>query len=122
MATSRQSTAAKRNPDDRRRRKPGSGSGDYYRVEVRPKSEFVTFRTHDIGEPGHVQRIAGKRRSGSWDDQTWLISKSDAHVEGGRLVADTPDVAAVLDKIGPAQHAYADRFEGQPLYNGPEKA
>jgi len=142
MATSKQKAAAKRNirkaqaawrsmsrtaharaqPEGRRRRKPGStGGGDYYRVEVRPKGEFVTFRTHDIGEPGHVQRIAGKRRSGSWDDQTWLISKSDAHVEGGRLVADTADVAAVLVKIGPAQHAYADRFEGHPRYNVPEK-
>ena len=141
MATSKQKAAAKRNtrkaqaarrsmsrtaharaqPEGRRRRKPGSGGGDYYRVEVRPTSEFVTFRTHDIGEPGHVQRIAGKRRSGSWDDQTWLISKSDAHVEGGLLVADTASVAAVLDQIGPAHHAYADRFEGHPRRNVPEK-
>ena len=89
MATSKQRTAAKRNvrkaqatwrsmswtarsraqPEGRSRRKPGStGGGNYYHIEVRPKGEFVTFRTHDIGEKGHVQRVAGKRRSGSWDD------------------------------------------------------
>jgi plasmid stabilization system protein ParE len=142
MATSKQRTAAKRNvrkaqatwrsmsrtarsraqPEGRGRRRPGTtGAGGYYHIEVRPKGEFVTFRTHDIGEEGHVQRVAGKRRSGSWDDQKWLISKSDAHMEHGQLVADTADVAAVLDKIGPARHVYADRFEGHPRYNVPEK-
>ena len=142
MATSKQRTAAKRNIgkaqatwrsmsrsarsraqlEGRRRRKPGStGGGDYYHIEVRPRGEFVTFRTHDVGEKGHVQRVAGKRRSGSWDDQKWLISKSDAHVERGRLVADTADVAALLDKIGPARHIDADRFMGHPRYNVPEK-
>jgi hypothetical protein len=142
MATSKQRTAAKRNvrkaqatwrsmsrtarsraqPEGRSRRKPGStGGGEYYHIEVRPKRAFVTFRTHDIGAKGHVQRVAGKRRSGSWDDQKWLISKSDAHVVNGRLVADTADVAAVLDKIGPARRMGADRFKGHPRYNVPEK-
>jgi len=142
MATSKQRTAAKRNvrkaqatwrsmsrtarsraqPEGRSRRKPGStGGGDYYHIEVRPKGEFVTFRTHDIGAKGHVQRVAGKRRSGSRDDQKWLISKSDAHVENGRLVANTADVAAVLAKIGPVRHMDADRFKGHPRYNVPEK-
>jgi hypothetical protein len=142
MATSRQGTAAKRNvgkaqatwrsmsraarsraqPQGRNRRKPGStGGGEYYHIEVRPKGEFVTFRTHDIGARGHVQRVAGKRRSGSWGDQKWLISKSDAHVEDNRLAADTADVAAVLDKIGPVRHLDADRFKGRPRRNVPEK-
>src|SRR5262249_44961493 len=142
MATSKQTTAARRNarkaqatwrslsrsarsraqPEGRSRRKPGStGGGQYYHIQVRPKREVGTFRTHEIGEEGHVQRVAGKRRSGSWDDQKWLISKSDAHVENGRLVADTADVAAVLDKIGPARHIDADRFIGQPRHNVPEK-
>ncbi len=142
MAASKQRTAAKRNirkaqaawrsmsrtarsraqPEGRRRRKPGStGAGEYYHIEVRPKREFVTFRTHDVGEKGHVQRVAGKRRSGSWDDQKWLISKSDAHLKNGRLVADTTAVAAVLDQIGPARHLDADRFKGHPRRNVPEK-
>jgi hypothetical protein len=88
---------------------------------VRPKRAFVTFRTQDVGPKGHVQRVAGKRRSGSWDDQKWLVSKSNAHVKNGRLVADTADVAAVLDRIGPVRHVGADRFKGHPRYNVPEK-
>jgi hypothetical protein len=70
--------------------------------------------------PGHIQRVAGKRSSGSWDDQKWLISKSDAHVESGRLVADTPEAAEVLEKIGPARQIEADRFKGHPRYDVPE--
>ena len=102
MATEKQREAARRNikkaqavwramsheeharaqPQGRGRKKPGTtGEGEYYRITVRPKEEFVTFRTQDVGEPGHVQRLAGKRGSGSWDTQAWLISKHDAHVE-----------------------------------------
>ncbi len=142
MATSKQRTAAKRNvrkvqatrrsmsrtarsraqPEGRSLRKSGStGGGGYYHIEVRPKREFVTFRTHDIGRKGHVQRVAGKRRSGSWDDQKWLISKSDAHMDNGRLIANTTEVAAVLEKIGPVRHLSADRFKGRPRFNVAEK-
>src|SRR5919204_6414091 len=104
MATTKQREAARRNikkaqaawksmshqqharaqPEGRKRKKPGTGGqGDYFHVTVRDKKDFVTFRTQDVGEPGHVQRVAGKRESGSWDTATWLISKEDAHVEGG---------------------------------------
>lgn len=78
------------------RKEPGSGSGTYYRVEVRPKREFVTFRYHDVGDPGHIQRLAGKRESGSWDTHAWLISKNDAHVEQDRLVPDSDDARRVI--------------------------
>ena len=37
------------------------------------------------------------------------------------LVADTADVAAVLDKIGPTRHIDADRFKGHPRDNVSEK-
>src|SRR5437588_10600631 len=110
MATEKQREAARRNirkaqaawrsmshteharaqPEGRKREKPGTtGEGHYFRVAVRPKDEFVTFRTQDVGGPGHVQRVAGKRGSGSWDTMTWLISKEDAHVEGETLIPDT---------------------------------
>src|SRR5437868_1126311 len=121
MATAKQREAARKNirkaqaawqsmshrqhaqaqPEGRGRKKPGTaGGGDYYHVTVRPKGEFTTFRTQDVGEPGHVQRVAGKRGSGSWDTQKWLISKEDAHVEGGKLLPDTEEAKETLSKLG----------------------
>src|SRR5690606_22369329 len=67
-----------------RRAKPGStGRSAYFHIEVRPKSEFKTFRTQDVGKSGGIERVAGKRGSGSWDTQKWLISKEHAHVTPG---------------------------------------
>ena len=60
-------------------------------MEVHPKDEFTAFRTQDVGEHGHLQRVAGKRSTGSWSTATWLINKEDAHVEGGKLIPDTKD-------------------------------
>src|SRR5438128_1256435 len=80
---------AQAQPEGRGRKKPGTGgTGEYFHVGVRPKENFVMFRTQDVGDPGHVQRVAGKRQSGSWDTVKWLISKEDAHVEAGKLVPD----------------------------------
>src|SRR5436189_64362 len=76
-------------PEGRSRAKPGTtGKGEYYHIEVRRKSEFKTFRTHDVGKKGGVQRVAGKRSNGSWDDQKWLISKKDAHIKNELLMPD----------------------------------
>ena len=76
MATAKQREAARKNirkaqaawqsmshrqhaqarPEGRGRKKPGTGGGgEYYRITVRPKTEFTTFRTQDVGEPGHVE-------------------------------------------------------------------
>jgi hypothetical protein len=86
MATAKQKEAARKNikkgqnawksmssrahsraqPEVKGRAKPGStGEGEYYHIEVRPKEEFVSFRTHDVGEKGGIQRVGGRRRSGS---------------------------------------------------------
>jgi hypothetical protein len=110
-------------PEGRGRKKPGTGGeGEYYHVGVRPKEDFVTFRTQDVGEPGHVQRVAGKRQSGSWDTVKWLISKEDAHVEGGKLVPDTEEVRDVLAKLGSEPvHVKGDVFEAKPRRNVPER-
>ena len=82
------------------RAKPGStGEGEYYRVVIRDKKQFKTFRNHDIGDKGHIQRLAGKCSDGSWDTQAWLISKDDAHKSGQTLVADTDDAKAVFDEF-----------------------
>ena len=99
----------------------GDESRDYH-VAVRDKKDFVTFRTQDVGEPGHVQRVAGKRESGSWDTVKWLISKQDAHVEGGKLVPDTEEVSEVLAKLGSEpRHVKGDVFEAEPRPDVPER-
>ena len=144
MATERQRQAAKKNikkaqarwrtmssrqhslaqPEGRTRKKPGStGKGEYYHVEVRPKSGFVSFRTQDMGKRSHIQRVAGKRSNGSWDTVMWLIGKEDAHVQNGKLVADTKDAKDVLEQLGAKPvHVRGDRFEAKPRPNVPEHA
>ena len=106
----------------RKRAKQGmKGEGDYYRIVVRPKEEFTTFRYHDVGEKGHIQRLAGKRSNGSWDTQVWLISKDDAHIEGDTLVADTDDARSVIEALGSKpKHVKGDVFEAKDRPNVPE--
>jgi len=108
----------------RGRKKPGdTGEGDYYHVEVRERGNLKTFRTQDVGDPGHLQRVAGKRESGLWTTVKWLISKEDAHVENGRLVPDTKDARELIEKLGsqPA-HLSGDRFKAKPRRSGPTTA
>ena len=115
MATSRKSKT---------RRSPGSGGqGEYYHVEVRPGEDFVSYRTQDVGGPGHIQRVAGQRESGSWATVKWLIDKDDAHVEGETLVGDTRDTKDLLKKLGSKPiHKSGDRFEAKPRRNISEKS
>lgn len=143
MATAKQKQAARKNigraqqawqrkssrarslaqPKGRARAKPGTtGGGDFYHIEVRPKSEFKTFRTQDVGKKGNIERVAGRRRNGSWDTQKWLVAKKLAHVHGGRLVADSPAAKKVLNTLGSSpRHLGADRFQARPRPNVPEK-
>ncbi|AEE95599.1 hypothetical protein [Mahella australiensis] len=87
-------------PEGKDRAEPGEGGeGDYYRIIVRPKEDFVTFRNHDVGEPGHIIRLAGKRRNGSWDTHAWLISKKDARIEGESLIPVTQDAKEVIEAL-----------------------
>lgn len=125
MATSRKSqkaTTAK--SQSRTRKKPGSGGqGDYYHVEVRDRGDFETFRTQDVGEAGHLQRVAGKRSSGSWATVKWLIGKEDAHVEDGKLVGDTKDANDLIKKLGSQPvHISGDRFKAQDRKDVPERS
>src|SRR5688572_33073127 len=138
MVTERQRQAARKNikkaqtkrqnarsqPDGQRRQKPGSGGqGKYYHVEVREGDDFETFRTQDVGDPGHLQRVSGKRASGSWTTVKWLIGKEDAHVEDGKLVGDTKDAKDLLKRLRtkPVQ-IRGDRFESKPRRNVPERS
>ena len=110
-------------PQGRKRAKPGTkGEGDYFRIVVRPINEFTTFRYHDVGEKGHILRLAGKRSSGSWDTHAWLISKGDAHIESDTLVADTDDARNIIETLGTKpMHVKGDIFEAKDRPNVPEK-
>ena len=144
MATAKQSAAARENikkarakwkgmskrphslaqPEGRKRKKPGmGGEGKFYRIMVRPKDEFVTFRNQDVGESGHLERLAGKRSSGSWDTVSWLVNKEDAHVDRKELlIIDNPKVRSVLEQIrGDIKHVKGDIFESKSRRNVPEK-
>lgn len=112
--TSRQRSLAQ--PESRTRKKPGStGKGNYYHIEVRSKADFVTFRTQDVGKRGHIQRVAGKRSSGSWATVKWLIGKEDAHIASGKLIPDTKGARQVLEQLGSKPvHVRGDRFEAKP--------
>ncbi len=109
-------------PTGRQRAKPATrGKGDFYHVEVRPQSEFQTFRTHDVGKPGDIERVAGQRPSGSWDTQKWLIGKKLAHVVKNHLVADDRKAKKVLSALGSTpKKIKGDRFKAKPRPNVPE--
>ena len=119
MATTKQKQPAQktvRKTDGKQRAKPGAtGEGEYYHLQIRPTEEFATFRTHDVGERGGIQRVAGQREDGSWETQKWLISKDLAHVEQGRLVPDSQAAREVLDDLGSgSEHIEGDRFRAKP--------
>jgi len=106
----------------RGRAKPGvRGSGKFFHVEVRRPQDFVSFRVQDVGGKGGIERVAGRRASGSWGTQKGLIPKDQAHVEGSRLVPDTAGARKVLGSLGSvAVHVTGDRFSAKPRRNIPE--
>lgn len=145
MATKKQTLAAKKNikkaqavwkamtprqhalaqPQGRSRKKPGTtGKGDFYRIEIRPKSTFTSFRTQDVGKKAGLERIAGRRSSGSWDTATWLVSKKDARMTADKkLVITDAKAKTVLDQIsGKIIHVKGDVFKAHPRKNVPEKS
>lgn len=143
MTTSKQKTAAKKNikkaqakwksmthrqhalaqPQGRNRKKPGStGQGKFFRIEIRPKSEFKTFRIQDVGKKGGLERLAGKRSSGSWDTMAWLVSKEDAKIKNRELVIKDIHAKTVLKSLqGPIIRVKGDIFKAKPRANVPER-
>ncbi len=108
----------------RARKRPGmGGSGKFFHIQVRPKREFISFRIQDVGEKGHLERLAGRRSSGSWDTVSWLISKQNAHIgKNGRLVIDSKKARTMLKQIrGAIVHKKGDVFQARPRRNVPEK-
>jgi hypothetical protein len=107
----------------RRRAKPGArGRGAFFHIQVRPRSEFITFRNQDVGGRGGLERIAGRRANGSWATQKWLIGKEHAHRVGRRLVPDTPGARKLLALLGsPPRHIGGDRFTAKDRPKIPER-
>lgn len=108
----------------KKRKAPGTGGhGKFYRIVVRPKGEFTSFRTQDVGSKGHLERLAGHRRSGSWDTESWLVSKNDAHISGNKLIITNKKVKDAIAKgtSGPITHVKMDVFHAHPRKNVPEK-
>ena len=125
MASNRRSQNGKSTKSQgSKRQKPGSGgSGKYYHIELRDGSDFETFRTQDVGDPGHLQRVGGKRAGGGWSTVKWLVSQEDAHVEDGKLVGDTQEAKDLIKKLRsrPVQ-IRGDRFQSKPRRNVPERS
>lgn len=104
------------------RAKPGTGGrGKYYRIVVRPKSSFKSFMVQNLGGRDGVERLAGKRRNGTWDTQAWLIPKSKAHVSGTSLAGKTPGIRSIISKLGSKPRKVGgDVFRAKPRKNVPE--
>lgn len=145
MATRKQAAAAKKNvkkaqkawkgmtkrqralaqPQGRGRAKPGmGGAGKFFRIEIRPKGQFTSFRTQDVGKKGGLERIAGRRASGSWATATWLIAKKNARIAGKKLVITNAKEKLSLAKAvrGPITWVKGDVFHAHPAKNVPERA
>jgi hypothetical protein len=144
MATRKQHSAARRNikkaqqrwrgmtkrqhalaqPEGRSRKLPGTtGKGRFYRIEVRPKGQFTSFRNQDVGKRGGLERLAGRRTSGSWDTVSWLVEKSKARRAGNTLVITDSKAKTALKQIrGPIRHVKGDVFRAHPRRNVPERA
>jgi len=114
-------THARSQPEGKERAKPGSTEkGEYYHVEIRPREEFTRFHTY-VNEKTGIQRVAGRHKTGTWDDQEWLISKEDAHIENERLIPDSAEAQDFFKALGSKPvHVMADRFKVNPEHNLPE--
>lgn len=111
-----------RAPSAHKRAKRGSrGGGRFFHIELRPSNQFVAFRVQDVGEPGGVERAAGRRASGSWDTTKWLVEKMRAHVEGRHLIADSAEPRKPFKSLGSEPvHISGDRFRAKPRRDIPE--
>jgi len=127
--TSRKKTSANKTsdrkaaaPPARRRAKPGAkGGGRFFHIELRRGAQFVGFRVQDVGLPGGVERVAGQRADGSWDTAKWLIEKTQAHIDNGRLMADSLEAEKLLNSLGSTPvHVGGDRFTAKPRRDIPE--
>jgi len=109
-------------PGAKTRAKPGTkGGGRFFHIELRPSGQFVSFRVQDVGRPGGVERVAGRRANGTWETAKWLIEKTHAHLADGKMVADSLEAEKLLETLGSAPvHIGGDRFRAKPRRDIPE--
>lgn len=113
MATKKRAPVAKKGV---RKATGTGGSGKFYRIEVRPKSGFTLFRTQDVGGKGGLERLAGKRASGSWATVAWLVDKKHARVSpsGVLTITDSKERAALAKALsGKVVKVKGDIFRAQ---------
>jgi hypothetical protein len=113
---------ARAKPGAKTRAKPGTkGGGRFFHIELRPSGQFVSFRVQDVGRPGGVERVAGRRANGTWETAKWLIEKTHAHLADGKMVADSLEAEKLLETLGSApEHIGGDRFRAKPRRDVPE--
>ena len=106
----------------KRRAQPGArGTGRFFHLQVRPNAQFVRFRVQDIGARGGIERVSGQRRNGTWDTAKWLVEKTHAHIEGGRLIGDSAEARKLLKNLGSIpRRIQGDRFRAAPRRDIPE--
>lgn len=106
--------AARAKPKKRRAKPGAKGGGAFFHIEVRPKREFVIFRVQDMGGRGGIERVAGRRATGTWATQKWLIAKTEAHIARGHLIPDSDEARHVIEALGsPPKHLGGDRFRAK---------
>jgi len=51
--------------------------GEHLRVRIRDPKKFTKFRTQDVGDLGHTQRVAGWSKKSGWQTQAWIFKLED---------------------------------------------
>ena len=54
--------------------------GQQLRIRVENPKSFIksSFRTHDVGKRGRLQRVSGRlKSSGKWSAQSWRVNLKD---------------------------------------------
>jgi hypothetical protein len=86
-------------------------SKNYFRIIVRPEDKYKSFRHKDIGAQGRIIRVSGRKNSGSWDTQAWLISKDYAYQEDEKLIAESDEVRDLFEGFsGPPKRLEGDTY------------
>jgi hypothetical protein len=86
--------------------------GSYYRIIVRPREDFKSFKSETPTINNTIQQINGKNAEGQWSTQSWLIHKDGAHIDSGKLVPDNKAVRRLLQVLdGHVVHIKDDVFQ-----------